>query len=127
MYFLLLSIISLPLSFPTLLIAYRQERITLLSNVLNLSTFRLIKNKFFGSVFNITTTAMCITIGVLVPVLSAANISFLVSWEANTVCVVRPLVSWVLASTIFLVGFVSLLYKYDFFSTGLDFYIFSSE
>ena len=82
------------------------------------------KNKFFGSVFNITTMAMCMMIGktegcyqgdhlpagLLVPFLSAANISYLVNWEFNMVCM-RPLAGWVLASTISLVGFLSLLYK----------------
>ena len=63
-----LSILSLPLSIPSLAIAFRYISDNKILRSINakfkdIFHLRLLKNKMFGSVFNITTTVMMILTG----------------------------------------------------------------
>ena len=61
---ILLCVLFLPLSIPSFIIAYRKVFFSPQSSVNSLCPLlRLMKNKFLGSVFNITTTVMSVVVG----------------------------------------------------------------
>ena len=75
--------------------------------------FRLGKNKFFGSAFNINTAAMMILTGVTVPLSAATNISLLAGLEEDQrmACILKPSILWVWTSNIFIAAFLTVLFK----------------
>ena len=61
---ILLCVLCLPLSLPSFIIAYRDVFFSPQESANSLmSCLRLTKNKFLGSVFNITTTVMSVVVG----------------------------------------------------------------
>ena len=75
--------------------------------------FRLCKNKFFGSAFNINTAAMMILTGVAVPVSLATNLSLVLGLEEeeSLACIVKPSLLWVWSGSIFTSASLSVLFK----------------
>ena len=126
-----LCVLLLPLSIPSLVIAYRKVTLSDQSSD-SISLIRLVKNKFLGSVFNITTTLMNVLLGniqssqaqraglfdisspgITVPISSAVSISLMAGSEdgRELVCTLRPFLTWNSDCAIIIVGFLSLLYK----------------
>ena len=110
--FLAICLVCLPLSIPSLAIAYRSVHPQLFSSCWYF-VFRLGKNKFFGSAFNINTAAMMILTGVTVPMSAATNLSLLAGLkeEEMLLCILKPSILWVWTGSIFISAFFSALFK----------------
>ena len=119
MIFVTICLLCLPLSIPSLAIAYRSVHLSLVFLLLifyvhDVLCSRLCKNKFFGSAFNINTAAMMILTGVTVPVSAATNLSLLAGLEEKErrlACILRPSILWVWAGSTFISAFLSVLFK----------------
>ena len=117
MIFVTICLLCLPLSIPSLAIAYRSVHLSLVFLLLifyvhDVLCSRLCKNKFFGSAFNINTAAMMILTGVTVPVSAATNLSLLASLEEEELlaCILKPSILWVWTGSIFICAFFSVLF-----------------
>ena len=125
MIFLVTSAVSSLLSVPSLAIAYRRELQLHFFSERNSNLFRLIKNKFFGSVFNMTSTALFLIRGeprnvnifnnissaLSLPLAVGATACALAGLETELVCVLRPVLG-ISNMSVSIITFLSLLYKY---------------
>ena len=123
MYIFLISLTLLPLFLPSFAIVYRYD--------LQKTPFQIFHVQIDkDSVFNVTTAAMFTVIGkqlknfcsfftvlragLSVPLKSAANLVLLVGWEGeDLVLALKPILSWIFLTSIFYIGFFSLLYKFQ--------------
>ena len=113
--FVLISLVCLPLSVPSLAIAYRsvQYPLSVFIFYLTFMMLRLCKNKFFGSAFNINTAATMILTGLMVPVSVATNLSLLTGLEEEErlTCRLKPYILWLWIGSIYISAFLSVLFK----------------